>query len=274
MLRAALRSPIAHRSNLITRRMSTFQLDRDVFTPTLYKQVTEIWLTGAGVDGKLEPSVAKKWFLGDAELDRVCKDNFAHALEIIGPERLPQPTAKPFLQELESIQNEGKKDSGAQAAWTALSMVILLDQMPRNIFRTNEGLRKVYTHYDRMAFDLVKTLLSASSPISRPDLHPQWENSFAHKMWFYLPVVHSEDIEAHKTLDDLVVPFSKRIENLEGYEATKGLVDGFMKSEKAHREPLEKFGRYPHRNIALGRTSTEQEKEFLKGGGQTFGVAQ
>jgi uncharacterized protein (DUF924 family) len=274
MVRAALRSPAVHRLNLLTRRMSTFELDRGVFTPTLYKQVTDTWLTGAGVDGELEDSVAKKWFVGDAELDRVCKDNFAHVLETVGPDRLTQPSAKPFLQELATIQKEGKGDSGAQAAWTALSMVILLDQMPRNIFRTKEGLRKVYTHYDRMAFDLVQTLFSASSPISRPDLHPQWQNSFAHKMWFYLPLVHSEDIEAHKKLDDFVAPFAKRMENLEGYEATKGLVDGFMKSEKAHREPLEKFGRYPHRNIALGRSTTEQEKKFLEGGGQTFGVAQ
>ncbi|OAG07139.1 uncharacterized protein CC84DRAFT_1216135 [Paraphaeosphaeria sporulosa] len=255
--------------------MSTFQLDRDIFNPTLYKQVTNIWLAGADVDGKrLDDTIVKKWFSGDAELDRICNDNFAHVLDTIGPERLPEPSAKPFLHELEAMHKEDKGDGGSQAAWTALSMVILLDQMPRNIFRTNEGLKKVYTHYDRMAFDLVKSLFSASSPISRPDLHPQWQNSFAHKMWFYLPLTHSEDVKAHDILDDLVEPVSKSVEKLEGYEATKRLIEGFRTSEKSHREPLELFGRYPHRNSALSRTNTEQEQEFLKDGGATFGVAQ
>ncbi|KAJ4358031.1 uncharacterized protein N0V89_002610 [Didymosphaeria variabile] len=255
--------------------MSTFHLDRSVFTPALYKQVTDIWLVGADAEGKkLDDSAVLRWFRGDAELDRICKDNFAHVLDSIGPEQLPEPTAKPFLQELETIQEQEKGSDGSRTAWAALSMVILLDQMPRNIFRTNEGLSKVYTHYDKMALDFVVSLLSTSSPIARPDLHPPWQNSFAHIMWFYLPLEHSEDIEAHKQLDDLVAHFSEHIEKLEGYEATRSLVESFMKAEKMHREPLEKFGRYPHRNGALERTSTEQEQKFLEGGGATFGVAQ
>ncbi|KAL1612588.1 hypothetical protein SLS60_000817 [Paraconiothyrium brasiliense] len=255
--------------------MSTFHLDRSLFTPTLYKQVTDIWLAGADVEGKkLDDSAPLRWFRGDAELDRICNDNFAHVLDAIGPEQLPEPTAKPFLRELEKMQEQEDGQDGSRVAWAALSMVILLDQMPRNIFRTNEGLRKVYTHYDKMAFDFVKSLLSSSSPISRPDLHQQWQCSFAHKMWFYLPLEHSENIEAHKQLDDLVAQFLEHIEKFEGYQETKSLVEGFMKAEKMHRQPLEKFGRYPHRNSALGRTSTEQEQEFLEAGGATFGVAQ
>lgn len=255
--------------------MSTFQLDKNVFTPTLYKQITDVWLPGVDPDGKsVDNNLVMKWFRGDAGLDRLCKDNFAHVLETIGPKRLPEPTAKPFLQELEAIQGEETGDGGSKAAWAALSMVILLDQMPRNIFRTEEGLRKVYTHYDKIAIDFVQALLSTSSPISRPDLHPQWQNSFAHKLWFYLPLEHTEEIEAHKTLDDLIAQFSDQIQKLEGYEATKRLVEDTLKAERMHREPLERFGRYPHRNSALGRMSTEQEQEFMNGGGATFGVAQ
>lgn len=252
--------------------MSTFHLDRDVFNQSLYKQVTDIWLGGASVDGKtLDDSAVKKWFVGDAQLDRICKDNFASVLDTIGPEAMPHPSAKPFLDNLGDIYKDNE-DGGSQFAWTALGMVILLDQVPRNIFRTNEGLIKVYTHYDRIAFDLARTLLSPSSPMPRPDL--RWQHSFAHIMWFYLPLEHSEDIEAHDLLRDIVEPLSKIIEDLTGYEATKRLIEHFKMSEKSHREPLEKFGRYPHRNTALGRTSTEQEKSFLESGGATFGVAQ
>ena len=40
----------------------------------------------------------------------------------------------------------------------------------------------------------------------------------------------------------------------------------------AHRDIIEKFGRYPHRNLVLGRTSTPEEIEYLESGAQTFGV--
>jgi uncharacterized protein (DUF924 family) len=52
------------------------------------------------------------------------------------------------------------------------------------------------------------------------------------------------------------------------------ILDAQFKAEKDHRDILNKFGRYPHRNGPLGRSSTDEEKRFLEEGGETFGVAQ
>ncbi|KAJ4292406.1 hypothetical protein N0V90_009068 [Kalmusia sp. IMI 367209] len=255
--------------------MSSFALDKRIFNPSLYKQLTNIWLAGVDTKGQeLQEDVAKRWFRSDPELDGICRENFLHALEAIGPERLPVPTADPFIQELGAIAEQERNGDGSQAAWTALSMVLLLDQMPRNIFRTADGLVKVYNHYDKIALALVRRLLSPASPIPRPDLHPQWRNSFSHRMWFYLPLEHSEEIENHKTIDDILAEFSKDTEKSQDLNATKNLLQGFVKAEQEHRGVLDRFGRYPHRNIALGRESTEEEKAHLKDGGATFGVAQ
>lgn len=277
MLQSALRRLGPFRSALPIGRprlMSTTTLDRNVFSPFLYKQITDTWLADINLTGKYLPeNVAARWFRSNADLDRICNEKFAHTLEAIGPDILPHPTAEPFIEELRLMANEDLRESdGSQVAWTALSMVILLDQIPRNIFRTGEGLTNVYTHYDKMAFEFVKTLLSPASPIPRPDLHPQWRNSFAHRMWFYLPLEHSEDVKQHDELDRIVEQFLSEISQTEGLEATRKLVEGFTLAEKMHRDLLVKFGRYPHRNTALGRGMTQQEEEFLRQGGATFGV--
>ncbi|KAF2831811.1 DUF924-domain-containing protein, partial [Ophiobolus disseminans] len=244
---------------------SSFTLDPAIFNPTLYTQITNIWLPGVDLRGEALPhDVLKRWFmLTGAErdaFDSTCRAHFAHALDAIGPHVFSPPTAQPFIDEIDS-----KLDAG-DAAWTALSLTLLLDQIPRNVYRTDEGLRKVYTHYDSMAYALSQTLLARPT---RPDTHPQWRQSAAHRLWFYLPLMHSENLGAHNLLDKILVEATQDCERAEG---SKGFVAAQVKAEKEHRAILERFGRYPHRNRALGRGSTGEEGVFLREGGATFGV--
>lgn len=250
--------------------MSTFRLDPSIFNATLYKQVTDVWLPGIDLRGEeLDFSVIKRWFAGSvderAAFDGTCREKFEHALEAIGPNHVSEPTAEPFLDEVKRSGDE------SQAAWTALSLTLLLDQMPRNIYRTDEGLRKVYSHYDRMSYALAQSIVSSKS---RVDLHPQWRNSAAHRMWFYMPLMHSEDMEAHRLVDEILAEATEEMGQLEGHQASKTFLQKQVEAEAEHRAILDRFGRYPHRNGALGRVSTEEEKRFLEEGGATFGVAQ
>jgi uncharacterized protein (DUF924 family) len=261
---------------------STFVLDPAVFNKALYKRITDIWFPGVDISGKdFDMSIAKRWFAGSPEerlvLDGQCRDVCANALEAVGPENFPDANAQPFLDEIARIAEEEKEANGAtgeDAAWTALSFALLLDQMPRNIYRTEEGLRLVYGHYDRMGVALVRTLLSPSSPIPRPDTHPVIRLSAAHRTWLYMPLMHSEDLSAHDLADEILAEFAHKLEDLEGYNGTKMWIENYQKAAKEHRDILERFGRYPHRNTALGRTSTEEERRFIEEGGATFGVAQ
>ncbi|KAF2270345.1 DUF924-domain-containing protein [Lojkania enalia] len=259
--------------------MSSFTLDKTIFNLSLYKSVRDTWFEGVPLDAAdFDFAAAKRWFQATPEekaiFDSKCRDNFAHALEAIGPEKFPEPTAEPFLQEIKEVAQSNPGDGGATAAWSALAIVLLVDQMTRHIFRKGEGLVKVYNHYDKIAYSLVRALFSADSPIGRPDHHPQWRYSPPHRTWFYLPFIHSEDIEAHDIVQDIMDDMSKDAEEHNTGPGMKKLVEGGIKGEKEHRDILEKFGRYPHRNLALGRESTDEEKKFLSEGGSTFGVSQ
>lgn len=259
--------------------MSAFTLDKNVFTPALYQKVQDVWLRGVDPNGEgNNPDVMRRWFMGTPEeriaLDKTCTDNFLDALEAIGPEKFSTPNGDPFIKELEEIAQNDSKGDGAEAASRALSIAILLDQMPRNIFRSDEGLVKVYTHYDRISQAFIQTLFSPKSPIPRPDQHPMWRTSTAHRMWFYMPLCHSEDVEAHKQMDGLLEDLQQDLNKQPGCEGSKSMLEKQFTAEKEHRDIIDKFGRYPHRNGALGRESTEEEKKFMSDGGATFGVAQ
>ncbi|KAJ4359331.1 hypothetical protein N0V95_002255 [Ascochyta clinopodiicola] len=258
---------------------SSFTLDRTIFTPALYQKVQDVWLGGVDPSGeKVNMDIVKRWFMGTPEerlaLDKKCSDNFLPALEAVGPAKVTTPTAEPFLDQLKEIVQKDANGDGAEAASAALSIAILLDQMPRNIFRSNEGLVKVYTHYDKISQAFVRTLFSSDSPIPRPDQHPQWRNSAAHRMWFYMIMCHSEDVEVHKQVDGLLEDLRQDLERQPGCAGSKTLLENQYKAEREHRVIIDRFGRYPHRNGALGRKSTEEEIKFISDGGATFGVAQ
>jgi uncharacterized protein (DUF924 family) len=259
--------------------MSSFTLDKDIFRPSLYKQVQNVWFEGHELGAKeLDMKILKRWFMASPEekviFDGVCRESFAHALEAIGPERMPNPSAEPFLREIQNATQGDSTSNNAEGAWMALSLVLLLDQISRNIFRTNEGLVKVYNHYDAIAYSLVQSMLSPHSPVGRPDLHPQWRTSVVHRMWFYMPLMHSEEIKAHELFDELTAGLEDELAEKEGNEAMRHVLQQNIKAEKEHRAILDKFGRYPHRNGALGRRTTVEERKFMDEGGATFGIAQ
>jgi uncharacterized protein (DUF924 family) len=261
------------------RAMSSFTLDRDIFNASFYKNIQNIWFEGHPLNAKaVDPKILQRWFTAPpkerGKFDDECRANFLLALESIGPDKWPVPTAEPFLREIKDAAQKDPSSDGADAAWTALSIVILLDQITRNIYRSNVGLQRVYGHYDTIALSLARTLVSSKSPIERPDLHPQWRQSIAHRQWFYMPFMHAEDLESHKLLEQIFADIKEEMEKDGGYEGSKMFLDEGIKSAKEHKEIIERFGRFPHRNGPLGRESTPAEKKYLEEGGATFGVAQ
>lgn len=148
--------------------------------------------------------------------------------------------------------------------------MILLDQIPRNIYRTPETLQLVYQFYDPLALALAKHIQTLSP---RPDLHSSIRLSNPYRMWFYLPLMHSENVEDHKLLDGIIQEFSEELEVGKETGVLKE-VDIFKNFEAMHRKIIDRWGRYPHRNAAAGRETTREEKRWLESGGATFGVAQ
>jgi uncharacterized protein (DUF924 family) len=114
--------------------------------------------------------------------------------------------------------------------------IIVLDQLSRNIFRSDA---RSYTQ-DGMALALAQEAVASGDD----------QRMNADERYFsYMPYMHSESLAVHE-------------QGLQLFEAL-GNADA-LRYEKAHREVILQFGRYPSRNAVLGRHSTSEELEYLK----------
>ena len=125
---------------------------------------------------------------------------------------------------------------------TYLAEVIVLDQFSRNKFRDT---RKAFA-FDDMALCLAQHAIAAK-------FHEEMTEE--QKQFLYMPFMHSESKQIHETA--LVL-----FESLGNEES--------LKFEKIHKDIIDRFGRYPHRNETLGRDSTPEEIEYLANNEESF----
>ena len=133
---------------------------------------------------------------------------------------------------------------GELAAWEmdaegALALLILLDQIPRNIFRKSPH---------AFATDGLARAIAARALDRGFDA----ATDLALRSFFYMPFEHAEDLAAQEKCVTLFT-------NLGDAE--------YLKFAFLHRDIIAKFGRFPHRNAILGRKSTSEELAFLAEGG-------
>lgn len=151
-----------------------------------------------------------------------------------------------FLPLLEEYEKSGLKKWRSPDGKSLLSLILLLDQVPRNIFRQTAKAHK----FDLDALALAKELVDKGDDL---DFHP------IERVFIYLPFEHSEELECQK------VSINKFAQLKTG--CPKGIEDFISIAEQMaqlHHEVIDKFGRFPHRNIYLGRESTPEELEFLQ----------
>jgi len=137
----------------------------------------------------------------------------------------------------------GDLDDVIEAANDFLAIIILFDQMPRNMFRDTP--RAFAT--DELARHWARKAIADGVDKSQLSIHRQ--------CFFYLPLEHSEDM---KDQNDSVRFFEEM-----GY-------DNYTRYAEAHRDVIASYGRFPHRNKILGRDSTPEEKEYLNKPGAGF----
>lgn len=263
----------------------TLSVNKQILNPALYNKIQEIWFSGIPAGSStVSEDAGKRWFgLGSPEerisFDNLCTAEFGRALESISPANYPIPAAETYEAEREHWDTVAKpllptctpegSDGGRgakEASRNALGLVILLDQMPRNIFREKQGL--IYSHYDRIARSVVHSLLNKPED-QRPDLHPSIRPAMVERLWFYMPLMHSEYLEDHVKYDEMIHGSKKDAEE-KGDERAVEYLKGSLEFEKKHVDILKKYGQYPHRNSHLGRKNTVEETAFLDGGGETF----
>ncbi|RFF29881.1 DUF924 family protein [Wenzhouxiangella sediminis] len=132
-----------------------------------------------------------------------------------------------------------------------LALILALDQAPRVIFRRQP---EAFAH-DGQALAL--TLAGIAGGVDR-------SLGLAERAFFYMPLQHSEDPLVQ---EQSVARYETLANDFPEHGAIAG---GFLKFAREHAEIIERFGRYPHRNKALGRESTDEELRFLEDG-PTYG---
>lgn len=146
----------------------------------------------------------------------------------------------------------GDFDHWREGARGTLALIILLDQFPRNIYRATP---KAYA-FDKRALELCLAGMDVGQDSSLP---------IVERAFFYLPLEHSEDLEMQarsvRAFEELLASAPP---------AMRKMCEGFLDYAFRHRKIIERFGRFPHRNAALGRPSTAGEEAFLKEPGSSF----
>ena len=159
-----------------------------------------------------------KWFNGGADFDAECRHRFLDAHHAAARRELAD-----WMDDAEG----------------ALALLLLLDQIPRNVFR---GSAHAFAT-DGLAREFAGSAIDAGFD-RRADP--------ALRLFFYLPFEHSEDI-------------ADQDRSLQLFTAM-GDAD-YTDYARRHRDAIARFGRFPHRNAALGRTSTPEERAWLDAGG-------
>ncbi|MCP5076073.1 MAG: DUF924 domain-containing protein [Rhodobacteraceae bacterium] len=158
-----------------------------------------------------------------------------------GSDALDQTIRDRFLLDWE-MASRGELDSWKSYPDKSLALVILVDQFPRNMFRNDP--RAFAT--DKRARCVASKALVAGFDKRTPE--PQ-------RQFYYLPLMHSECLTDQERCVRLIktrMPDSDQ---------------GNLTHAKVHREIIRMFGRFPYRNEALGRKSTDAEKTFIDDGG-------
>ena len=137
----------------------------------------------------------------------------------------------------------GKYDSWTAEAEGALALVILLDQFPRNLYRDSGH---AFATDGKARAIAAAAVAAGHDKAIAPELRP----------FFYLPYEHSE----------LLADQDTSLALFEGLLKDTGDADS-LKWAITHRDIVSRFGRFPHRNKALGRTTTAAEQTFLDEGG-------
>lgn len=129
------------------------------------------------------------------------------------------------------------------SAWGRLAEIIVLDQFSRNIYRNTAAAFA----QDAMALALAQEAVAAGVLQELKEIEV--------RNFILMPYMHSESKLIHQQAERLFKKFSS--EKTYGYELR-------------HKVIVDRFGRYPHRNDLLGRVSTAEEIEFLKGPDSSF----
>lgn len=188
------------------------------------RAVLDFWLGGRlETPDGLKQAVAR-WFANDPALDDAIREQFGSAID---------------------QARSGGFDDWMQSPPTWLALLILLDQFPRNAYRGGELAFASDAKALHVAIDGIRRGMDRS-------LAP------AERVFAYLPLEHAEDASIQR---ESVRLFARLQEDVPSTQRDMFAV--FLGYAEQHRDVIDRFGRFPHRNAVLGRANSDEERAYL-----------
>ena len=193
-------------------------------TSDVASEILTFWFGELDRDGMADATRRQRWFTASREFDQSISARFGASID---------------------AALAGELDHWVAAEDGLVALVLLLDQFPRNVFRNSprafEG--------DCRALRLATAAIDAGRDANLPTLH---------RVFLYMPFEHAEVLAAQELG---LACYERLLETCP--QSAQAAVADFRRYMIAHADVIRQFGRFPHRNAILGRTSTAAEEAFL-----------
>ena len=193
--------------------------------------VIQFWFGDLDARGVADDAHRKRWFMRDATFDEEIRTRFGSLHA--------------------EIANGGHRE-WLTDDWGRVATVVVLDQFSRNLFRGSP----ISFAQDAQALAVARE--SVDLGVDRRVGHDA-------RAFFYMPFMHSEDPADQARALELFTGWRE-----EEVAPLQERVDGGIRFARMHKDIVDRFGRFPHRNATLGRTSTDEEVAFLAQPGSGF----
>jgi uncharacterized protein (DUF924 family) len=194
--------------------------------------ILDFWFAGATADPAAAAAREPFWFGASAATDAEVRERFSPAVEAAA---------------------RGELDAWRAEPRAALARVVLLDQFPRNAWRGTARAFSFDPHAQRAADEAIAAgYFAALGPIERSFL--------------VLPYQHAEALQRQRESVRLAAEIRR-----DAGPAWEPVLSRYLDFAREHLAIIERFGRFPHRNRALGRPSTRAEAAYLASGAAAFG---
>lgn len=195
------------------------------------EEILNFWF-GEINNGLSDDSKKQIWYLANAETDKLISEKFGAVFDDATGQKLV---------------------SWQQSARSSLALVIILDQFSRNIHR---GSNKAFA----------SDSLALSYCLEGLELGFDQQMQLIEKVFYYHPLMHAESLEHQQRCVSLFETLLS-----ECNEENRSYVQNSLTFAYEHRDIVAEFGRFPHRNKVLNRTSTQSELDFLARDARRYG---
>ena len=197
----------------------------------LVQALLDEWFGELGPNGEVPADKSVRWWKKDAAFDTYLEERYGKSV---------------------GAAIEGRLQHWEAGDESLLALVLLLDQLPRNIYRNTS---RMYAGDDQALASSLRFI-----DAKRHHSLPAMQQTFV-----LMPLMHSEGLADQKRA---LVEFAALHDR--AHPSLKETLASSVRYAQAHYDIVERFGRFPHRNSILGRSSTPEEIEFLTTPGSSF----